>query len=192
VKGGIMRRTTGAMCAFAVFVVQAALQPSYADTATATFSWINRTRFPMRVEYSSSNDCVVSYSADVLALNPGDVQSLEVTYQRRCDDLTMAWNISGGGSRLPFSGTLTYYIEYATPNLAARASVRIVYTAGKKLKGAKFRITCGTRRVDNCYQEKGNKAPAIIGPGASIELLSNGWWGRELFGGTSTRGCYTC
>jgi hypothetical protein len=196
-----MRRTTGAMCAFAVFVVQAALQCSYADTGIATiqtepatFIWMNHTRDPMSVSFNSGK-CLVSYNKNPssFTLEPGGSRTLEVSYQKRCAELTMTWDISGGG-RYPFSGTLTYTQTGPTQNYPGFAVVQIVYKDGTRPVGAKFRITCGTQKALICYRRKprNNHQVYIQGPGASIELLSNGWWGGELFGSRSWRGCMTC
>ncbi|CAM3505123.1 hypothetical protein BOFL111202_08390 [Bordetella flabilis] len=177
-----MRRTTGAICAFAVFLLQAALQSSYAASANATFNWVNRTKHSMYVKVNSQNSCALSYGTKNFTLKPGGSYSLQVMYLAGCSSLQLAWDVSGGGSKRPFSGTLTYKHNYPDPKTRTTAGVGIDYSA--QLKGASFRIACGNNQVI-CYRP--NKIAAVIarGPGASIDLLSDAVFGMELFGGTS-------
>jgi hypothetical protein len=187
-KGRIMRRTTGAICAFAVFVLQAALQSSYAKTAEATFDWLNRTRSPMRSIFKSANGCLVSSGPDAITLNPGERYSLQVTYVLDCSSLQVTWIIGGDGQDIhqQFVGDLTYNIATPTRTSSTKASVGIKIL-GMALTTASFRITCGAEEV-NCYRPNKTTTSAVVtGPGAFITLLSNGWYGRQLAGGMASR-----
>jgi hypothetical protein len=136
------------------------------------------------IKVNSENSCVLSYGSKSFTLKPGASYSLQVMYVAGCSSLQVAWDVSGGGSNQPFSGTLTYNHNYREPGNRTTAGVGIDYSAQMKLKGASFRVACGNDQII-CYRP--NKIATVLarGPGASIGLMSDAVYGMELFGGTS-------